>query len=88
MIVTCYDVNIKAVSQQPSVEPPMVEKQAKYIAYLLRMWQEERDGQLIWRASLEAPGPGERHAFASLETLFEFLQAQVDGLNSTTAESE
>jgi len=66
----------------------MVDKQSKYIAYLLRMWQEERDGQFIWRASLEAPGPGERHVFASLETLFEFLQAQVDVLNSAAAESE
>lgn len=66
----------------------MEEKQSNYIAYLLRMWQEERDGQLIWRASLEAPGPGERHAFASLEALFEFLQAQVDMLNPGVAESE
>jgi hypothetical protein len=42
------------------------------------MWQEERDGQLIWRASLETPGQDKRLAFADLATLFAFLKAQTE----------
>ena len=54
----------------------MVEKQLKYISYLLRLWQEERDGELVWRASVETPGPGERKAFSSLEALIAFLEVE------------
>ena len=54
----------------------MTDKQANYLAYLLRLWREESDGQPTWRASLELPGPGKRRAFASLEALFAFLETK------------
>ncbi len=47
-----------------------------YMSYLLRMWQ-TRDGEKqVWRASLESPGIGERRGFASLQDLFDFLDAR------------
>jgi hypothetical protein len=48
----------------------------RYLAYMLRLWQVDGEGQLTWRASLESPHTGERHGFASLEALFAFLVAQ------------
>ena len=47
-----------------------------YIAYLLRLWQANNSGQIIWRASLENSHTGERHAFATLDALFTFLGAE------------
>ena len=55
----------------------MNKKQSDYYAYLLRMWVEEREGQSVWRASLELPGPGKRQVFVNLESVIEFLKAQV-----------
>jgi hypothetical protein len=48
-----------------------------YQAYLLRLWQADREagGCAGWRASLEDPRTGERLGFASLEQLFVFLLA-------------
>ena len=45
----------------------------RYISYLLRLWQTERAGTLVWHASLESPTTGERHGFASLAGLYTFL---------------
>ena len=42
-------------------------------------------GQLVWRASLEAPRTGERRGFAGLEQLVAFFEAQT-GCASQTAE--
>jgi hypothetical protein len=52
-------------------------QQRRYLAYLLRLWQESggdppRDPPL-WRASLERPQSGDRLGFASLADLFAFL---------------
>lgn len=47
-----------------------------YRAYLLRLWQANSSEQTIWRASLENPHTGERHAFATLDALFVFLGAE------------
>jgi hypothetical protein len=47
-----------------------------YRAYLLRLWQVRTDGETVWRASLENPHTGERHGFAGLDRLFEFLEQQ------------
>jgi hypothetical protein len=53
-------------------------KRSRYVSYLLRLWQ-TRDGETwVWRASLESPGTGDRHGFASLKALFEFLETQTD----------
>ncbi len=52
----------------------MMEGRGHHLAYLLRLW-EVRDGdQRIWRASLQSPTTSERHAFANLEDLFDFLE--------------
>jgi hypothetical protein len=55
-----------------------MEKQQRYLSYLLRMWQTSDGQQQIWRASLESPGTGQRHGFSSLEDLMIFLRAQMD----------
>jgi hypothetical protein len=71
-------------------EKPMNE-QRRYLAYLLRLWQESggkwahgdahRDAPL-WRASLERPQGGERLGFASLEDLYAYLDAQTGSSSS------
>ncbi len=53
-------------------------KPSCYVSYLLRLWQTHDGETWIWRASLESPGTGERHGFASLKALFDFLEAQTD----------
>jgi hypothetical protein len=47
-----------------------------YLSYLLRLWQASEGDTQVWRASLDSPGTRERQGFASLEDLFDFLQAQ------------
>jgi hypothetical protein len=56
----------------------MPREQHRYLSYLLRLWQIESEGELVWRASLESPHTGERRGFASLKALFAFLQQQAD----------
>jgi hypothetical protein len=51
-----------------------------YQAYLLRLWQVQRDGQSLWRASLENPHTGERLGFAGLTELFAYLQEMAANL--------
>jgi len=53
-----------------------MEKQQRYLSYLLRLWQTSDGGQQVWRVSLECPGTGERQGFASLKDLMDFLYAQ------------
>jgi hypothetical protein len=52
----------------------MSAERPQYFAYLLRMWQEHRNGLLVWSASLEDPHTGERLGFADLPRLFAFLE--------------
>jgi hypothetical protein len=40
---------------------------------MLRLWQIQVDGELVWRASLEVPHSRQRQGFASLADLFAFL---------------
>ena len=47
-----------------------------YLAYLLRLWQATSDERVVWRATIENPHTGERHAFATLDALFAFLDAE------------
>jgi hypothetical protein len=51
-------------------------EQRRYESYLLRLWQTDRGGTLIWRASLESARTGERRGFASLADLFAFLEQE------------
>jgi hypothetical protein len=46
-----------------------------YRSFLLRLWLEPDDPP-AWRAMLESPLNGERHGFASLESLFAFLEQE------------
>ena len=48
-----------------------------YLAFMLRLWPVEQDGEMVWRASLESPLTGERRGFATLEALIAFLQAEI-----------
>lgn len=46
----------------------------RYRSYLLRLWSV--DEAQTWRVMLEAVGTHERHNFADLESLLEFLRRQ------------
>jgi len=48
-----------------------------YLAFMLRLWPVEQDGEIVWRASLESPLTGERRGFASLEALIAFLRGEI-----------
>jgi len=54
----------------------MNEGQRRYISYLLRLWQIESQGQLMWRASLEEARTGERRGFPDMEALIAYLREQ------------
>jgi hypothetical protein len=47
-----------------------------YASYLLRLWQAEEDGRLVWRASLESTVDGHRLNFAGLDALVAFLETK------------
>ena len=55
-----------------------MDKQQRYLSYLLCLWQTSDGGKQVWRASLESPGAGERRGFANLKDLFDFLAVQTD----------
>lgn len=52
----------------------MAGKSETYFSYLLRLWRDEGAGRTIWRASLESAQTGERHNFATLDDLFNYLR--------------
>ena len=57
----------------------MSEQERRYISYLLRLWQIESQGRLVWQASLEDPRTGKRQGFASADALLVFLRQAIDG---------
>lgn len=57
----------------------------RYISFLLRLWQAESKGALVWRASLESSRTEERWGFASLDALFAFLRQQTAGTSDSSA---
>ena len=63
----------------------MPQEQAKYRAYLLRLWQGSTDGggATGWSASVEDPHTGERIGFATLDHLFAYLLQQTEGSSHT-----
>jgi hypothetical protein len=54
------------------------EPERRYISYLLRLWQIERQGQLVWQASLEDSRTGERQGFGNVDALLAFLRQMTD----------
>lgn len=61
----------------------MSEKQHR-LSYLLRLWQTDHRGALVWRASLESAHTGERRGFASLVELYAFLDQETAAVNKLT----
>jgi hypothetical protein len=55
----------------------MGREQGRYLSYLLRLWETKSGGEGVWRASLEDPHTGERKGFASLTSLFTFLEQEI-----------
>ena len=55
-------------------------QQSRYLSYLLRLWQTSDGKETVWRASLQSPSSEERHGFANLEELMDFLKAQAGQL--------
>ena len=53
-------------------------KRQRYLSYLLRMWQISDGKETVWRASLQSPNSEERHGFANLEELSDFLKGQAE----------
>jgi hypothetical protein len=60
----------------------------RYESYLLRLWESDEAGQLIWRASLESADTGERRGFADLDSLFAYLKTVCQSLTPDDVESE
>jgi len=62
-------------------------KSSRYLAYMLRLWQVDRQDHPEWRASLESPHTGERLGFADMAQLLAFLQEKT-GTRFTDDENE
>ncbi len=56
----------------------MTKPEEQYFSYLLRLWRSRRNGELVWRASLESSQTGQQHLFATLEELCVFLQERTN----------
>ena len=48
----------------------------RHVSYLPRLYQAERDGTIVWRASLQNPDGSERQDFAALADLLNFLEEE------------
>jgi hypothetical protein len=59
--------------------PPLYERPPGYRSYVLRFWQERSDQPplTVWRFSLEDPSTDERYGFPNLQTLVEWLRAEM-----------
>lgn len=45
-----------------------------YQSYLLRLWREEQNHEIVWRSSLESAQTGEQFNFATMVHLVDFLR--------------
>ncbi len=54
----------------------MSDEPHEYYSFLLRLWQTNSRGNVVWRASLENAQTGERRSFADLASLVAFLEEQ------------
>lgn len=55
----------------------MITDEKQYASYLLRLWQVEKNGEQVWRASLESAQTGEKQLFAFFDDLVAFLQQEM-----------
>jgi len=44
-----------------------------YLSYLVRLWGEISQGQVVWRAAVESVQSGEQRQFATVESLFAWI---------------
>jgi hypothetical protein len=56
-----------------------------YHSYLLRLWSV--DGAQTWRVMAESVTTHERHSFADLESLFDFLRKQISDMPHTSEDA-
>ena len=56
----------------------MSQQQSVHLSYLLRLWAARADDETVWRASLESALTGQRHGFANLDDLFDFLRQRTE----------
>jgi hypothetical protein len=64
-------------------EPP------RYRAFMLRCWEvrgPDSEPPATWRFSVEDTYTGQRHGFADMEALTEFLQAELEQSESTSGQ--
>jgi hypothetical protein len=54
----------------------MLAKKADYVSFLLRLWQSDEDGHLVWRASMESAQTGEKRYFRSVSLLTDYLEKE------------
>jgi hypothetical protein len=59
----------------------MAEGRRGYQSYLLRLWQADVDGELVWRASLESPHTGERVSFPDGGSPLAYLAVRIGELS-------
>ncbi len=57
----------------------MADEAVDYRSYLLRLWRVREGERDVWRASLQDPQSGERISFSTLDALFAFLKAKIEG---------
>ena len=55
----------------------MSDLRRRRLSYLLRLWQTEQEGTLVWRASLQSAHTGQRQGFASLAELYAFPEKEI-----------
>ena len=94
--VDSTEVSPSGAWRQSDVAEKPMNQQTRYLAYLLRLWEESggsppdapHDEPPMWRASLEHPRSGEHLGFASLADLFAFLQHETGPSSPGSEQSE
>ncbi len=66
-------------------EGPVENSKRVYASYMLRLWQVRIENGSEWTASMQSTATGELRAFASVDALVQFLQAEYGG---TTPDSK
>ena len=70
------------MTQPTTTEPPLTPRPPNYHSYLLRFWEERGQQTPVWRFSLEDPQTDQRHGFATLEALCNWLKDELEGTHS------
>ena len=63
-------------------------KRYRYLSYLLRLWNEDKQEVDSWRASLEIPGSGVRVGFKDLASVFTFIKEVTGQTNGVEIRKE